>query len=169
MEVVKTKGTRLFGRIVFLVCVALLMAMCQFAGAQVLRQKSFNYTYNTEVVSRFPDYGIELNNGKDSIYLSFRSDSINTKAISPAIYAYFPKYINLFNVDLIIHFEDGIVATFKQNFFDEENYVEFHVNKETYPILKNLKFKYFEFKGLGKYSDYSNGDYFTSFIKSIRG
>lgn len=169
MEVVKTKGTRLFGGIVFLLSIVFLMVACQFASGQVLRQKSYNNTFDKEVVSRYPDYGIELKHVNENIYLSFRSDSIDNRAISPAIYAYMPKDINMKGVDLIIHFDGGIVATFKQKFHDSENYVEFSVNQETYPILKNNAFKYIEFKGLGKYPNYADSNYFTSFIKAIKG
>lgn len=172
MEIVRDKK---ISRIVFLIAIALLITMCNLSNAQVvvIRDSVYSDVFKRTVIRKYPDRGIELKVSSENAYVSFRLDSVNNRTLGPAIFVYMPKDINLNGIDMVIHFNDGTRVTFKQKYKesldDDFNYVEFHVNQETYPFLRDRIFNYIEFTTLGKYSNYQDYDFFTSFIKAAKG
>lgn len=170
MEVVHDKRTKLVGRIVFLIAIAFFMGMCQFAGAQemsIMRQLSYNKFYKKELVSKFPSYGLEIADGKDTIYLSILSDSISPKSYGIRLYAYFPENTDLNRSKIRIGLSDGSEYYLVLNSVDFENrYVEYDLTDELYAKMLKIGVKKVAFNDVMKNYAIDDEYYFMAFLNT---
>lgn len=167
MEVVKTKQTRLFGRILFLVAVVLLMAMCQFANAQNINRIEFQDGDNI-LIKRYNSKSLSFKNPLigDNIEMNVYSDSIDNKTITFALYVIYPKNINAKNNSILIQYVDGTQDMLLQTRYDDKDgYAEY----EPTVSINNLLFKKVDFlliRGVSKYDKFDK-TYFKDFLASI--
>lgn len=156
-----------FGRVVTVVAFIFLAFVVYKCEAQVVREVFLQDGEN--VVKRYVDYALELKtpltSGED-ILLSAMSDSIDTKTITFALFAYFPKGINPKGADIVITYKDGTTDVFKQTRFEKEtNYVEYQavigINNIFIKPMKSMLIR-----GIAKYDNVEK-NYFTEFFANL--
>jgi hypothetical protein len=173
MEVVRDKK---LNRIIFLICVVLVMMTCKFASAQGKLQKDKEFVYVSngdyyfETTMYTPDHALSFPynvTSKEYISIGIAADSVDVKGYKMRIYAYLPQQLNVKQTNLIINFEDGTKMVYPIVKVDEDNYVEFKVNPSGASPLCTKKAVSLEFLGIGKFKNTEDKSYFIDFLREL--
>lgn len=138
MEIVKNPKANV---IAFLICfVLLLFASCAFGQVmEIKRDVSYNPYYKKEIVTKYPSYGLDFADGKDTTYLSILSDSISLYNLGVRIYVYYSNKIIPCKF-IKIGFEDGSEDYLRAFEVDRDlRYVEYIVPQEVFNKMYKLR------------------------------